>query len=72
MGHLLKIKCLVSRVNVRILASTSAPFTLTTVQVPKLALTHTDKKEIQISSHKEIQKGSIAKSYMTDGLLKYG
>jgi hypothetical protein len=29
MGHLLKIKCLVSRVNVHIIASTSVPFTLT-------------------------------------------
>jgi hypothetical protein len=38
MGHLLKIKCLDSRVNVRILASSSVPFTLTTVQVPNLAL----------------------------------
>ncbi len=40
MGHLLKIKCVDSRVNVHILASTSVPFTLTTVQVPNLALTH--------------------------------
>jgi hypothetical protein len=34
MGHLLKIKCVHSRVNVHILASTSVPFTLTTVQGP--------------------------------------
>ncbi len=40
MGHMLKIKCVDSRVNVNILASTSVPFTLTTVQVPHLALTH--------------------------------
>ncbi len=40
MEHLLKIKCVASRVNVHILASTSVPFTLTTVQVPNLALTH--------------------------------
>jgi hypothetical protein len=33
MGHLLKMKCLDSRVNVHILDSTSVPFTLTTVQV---------------------------------------
>jgi hypothetical protein len=39
MGHLLKIKCVDSMVNVDILASTSVPFTLTTVQVPNLALT---------------------------------
>jgi hypothetical protein len=40
MGHLLKIKCVESRVNVNILASTSVPFILTTVQVSNLALTH--------------------------------
>ncbi len=36
----MKIKCVDSRVNVYILASTSVPFILTTVQVPNLALTH--------------------------------
>ncbi len=41
MGHLLKIKCVDSRVNVHIVASTIVPFTLTAVQVPNLALTHT-------------------------------
>jgi hypothetical protein len=41
MGHLLKIKCVDSRVNVHILASVSVPYTLTSVQVPNLALTHT-------------------------------
>jgi hypothetical protein len=39
MGHLLKIKCVDSRVNVHILASTCVPFTLTSMQVPNLALT---------------------------------
>jgi hypothetical protein len=48
MGHLLKIKCVDSRVNTHILASTSVPFTLTTVQVPNVALTH--KKRITVSS----------------------
>ncbi len=43
MGPLLKIKCVDSRVNVHILSSTRVPFTLTTVQVPNLALTHTKK-----------------------------
>ncbi len=38
-GHLLKIKCVHSRLNVNILASTSLPFRLTTVHVPNLALT---------------------------------
>ncbi len=46
MGHLLKIKSVDSRVNVNILASTSVPFTLSTVQVPNLALTH--KKRITV------------------------
>jgi hypothetical protein len=41
MGHLLKIKCVDLRANVHILASTTVPFTLTTVQMPNLALTHT-------------------------------
>jgi hypothetical protein len=40
MGHLLKIKSVDSRVNVHILASTSVPFTVTTVQA-NLALTNT-------------------------------
>ncbi len=46
MGLLLKIKCVDSRLNVHILASTGVPFTLTTVQVPNLALTH--KKRITV------------------------
>jgi hypothetical protein len=34
---------------------------------------HTDKKENQsFLIYKEIQKGSVAKSYMTNGLLIYG
>jgi hypothetical protein len=41
MGHLLKLKCAYSLLNLRILSSTSLPFTLTTVQVPNIALTHT-------------------------------
>jgi hypothetical protein len=36
----LKKKCVDSRVNVNIFASTSVPFILTTVQVPNLAITH--------------------------------
>jgi hypothetical protein len=46
MGHSLKIKCIDSRVNVHTLASKSVPFTLTTVQVPNLSLTH--KKRITV------------------------
>ncbi len=41
MGHLLKLKCAHSPLNLRILSSKSVPFTLTTVQVPHLALTNT-------------------------------
>jgi hypothetical protein len=37
MGHFLKIKCVDSRVNVHMLASTIISFTLTTVQVPKFS-----------------------------------
>jgi hypothetical protein len=40
MGHLLNLKCAQIRFNLRILSSTSVPFTLATVQVPNLALTH--------------------------------
>jgi hypothetical protein len=43
----LKTKCVDSRVNMHILASTSAPFTLTTVQVPNLALSHTKRITVQ-------------------------
>ena len=46
MGHLLKRKCSHSALNLRILSSTSVPFTLTTVQVLNLALTH--KKRITV------------------------
>jgi hypothetical protein len=49
MGHLLKLKCAHSPLNPRILSSTSVPFTLTMVQVPNLALTHTK----QITVHAE-------------------
>jgi hypothetical protein len=38
---LIEDKCVDSRLNVHILSSTRDPFTLTTVQVPNLALTHT-------------------------------
>jgi hypothetical protein len=50
MRHLLKRKCVDSRVNVLILASTSVPFTLTMVQVPDLALSH--KKRITVQGAK--------------------
>jgi hypothetical protein len=47
MGHLLKIKCVDSRVNAHILASTKSP--IYTVQVPNLALIHT--KRITVCMH---------------------
>ncbi len=40
-GQWARIKCSHSPLNLRILSSTSVPFTLTTVQVPNLSLTHT-------------------------------
>ncbi len=42
-GKLVEDKCVVSRMNVHILASTSVPLTLTMVQVPNLALIHTER-----------------------------
>ena len=41
MEQLLKLKCVHSPLNLRILSSTNVPYTFTTVQVPNLALTHT-------------------------------
>ncbi len=41
MGHLFKLNCAHSPLNLRVLSSTIVPFTLTTVQLPNLALTHT-------------------------------
>jgi hypothetical protein len=49
MGHLLQQKCAHSPLNKRILYSTSVPFTLTTVQVPNLALTHSKRFTVCIS-----------------------
>ncbi len=50
MGHLLKIKFVNSRVNMHILASTSVSFTLTTVQVPYLALTRMKRITVYVYS----------------------
>ncbi len=50
MGHLLKIKCVDSRVNVHIFASTTVSFKITTVQVPNLALTHTKRPDNSVYS----------------------
>jgi hypothetical protein len=51
MGHLLMIKCVHSRWNWNILASTSVPFRVATVQVPNLAHTRheTDNSGVQAS-----------------------
>jgi hypothetical protein len=63
MGHLLKIKCIDSRVNVHILASSSVSFTLTTVQVQNLALTRTKWITVQQGGWKHLgcfqQKGRV-------------
>ena len=50
MGHKLKKKCVDSRVNAHDLASTGVPFTLTTVQVPNLAITHTKRITVRVAS----------------------
>ncbi len=46
-GHLLKRKCAHSPLNLPILSATRVPITLTTVQVPDLALTHTKHITVQ-------------------------
>jgi hypothetical protein len=57
MGQLMKIKCVDSRVNVTILASTSVQFTPRMVQVPNLILSHT--KRITVWSVKPVFKPMI-------------
>jgi hypothetical protein len=54
MGHSLKIKCVDSIVNVHILDSTSVPFTLMTVQVPNIVLTHT-----KLITSEEVDRNSV-------------
>ncbi len=58
MGHLLKINCAQSPLNLRILSSACVRFTLTTVQVLNLGLTY--KKRITVYCMKtewEVQQG---------------
>jgi hypothetical protein len=62
MEHLLKIKCVDSRMNVHILASASVTFTLTTVQVPILALTH--KKTDNSAGSWLLEKSTIVNSQL--------
>ncbi len=64
MGHLLKIKCVDSRMAGHILASTSVPFTVTTVQA-NLALTNTKRITVKYlryydREHAETQKISVS------------
>jgi hypothetical protein len=59
MGHELKIKCVDSRVNVHNLASTGVPFTLTTVQVPNLALTHKKRITVYDRTHSRSVIGGV-------------
>ncbi len=47
-GTLVSLKCAHSPWNQRILSSTSVPFTVTTVQVPNLALTHTKRLTVPL------------------------
>jgi hypothetical protein len=63
MGHLLKIKCVDSRVNVHNLASTSVPFTLTTVQVPNLE-TNSQKTDNNAPSLTEPDTDCAGSNYM--------
>jgi hypothetical protein len=53
MGHLLKIKCVDSRVTVHNLDAISVPFILTTVQGPNLALTHTKRITVWCTRKKQ-------------------
>ncbi len=55
-GHFLRLKCAHSPLILRILSSRSAPFTLMTVQVPNLALTHT--KRITVYDQHTLQSVS--------------
>jgi hypothetical protein len=68
MGHLLKIKCVDSRVNVHILASTSGSFTHTTVQVPNSALTHTKQITVPLRSTSMV---AVPYSTVLYGTVKY-
>jgi hypothetical protein len=54
----LKIKCVHSRVNVNILASTSVPIRLRTEQMPNLALP--DTKRVQETQVQMLERGSDA------------
>jgi hypothetical protein len=50
MGHLLNLKCAHSPLNLRILSSKCVPVTLTTVQVPNVALTQTKRITVRVLS----------------------
>jgi hypothetical protein len=78
MGHLLKIKCVDSRVNVHILASTSGSFTHTTVQVPNSALTHTKQITVPLRStsmvavpYSTVQYSTVQYSKVQYSTVKY-
>jgi hypothetical protein len=62
MGHLLKIKCVDSKANVHIIASTSVSFTLITVHVPNLALVET--KRITVWSVGTPQKCKVKLNFL--------
>jgi hypothetical protein len=67
MGLLMNIKCVDSRVNVHILASTSVPFTLTTVQVPNLALTNKKRITVHASYNSQLAKEAPPRLMETEG-----
>jgi hypothetical protein len=60
----LKKKCVHSRVNVHSLSSTGVPFTLTTVQVPNLALTHKKQITVQVSNWRRLTGENMAQDEM--------
>jgi hypothetical protein len=53
MGYLLRTKCAHATLNLRILSSTSVPFTLTTVQMPNLDLIETRRIAVQALAAKQ-------------------
>jgi hypothetical protein len=68
MGHLLKLKREHSPLNLRILSSTCVPFTLTTLQVLNLALTH--KKRITVHAETVILPISLKPAVRAEVQLK--
>jgi hypothetical protein len=74
-GQLLKLKCVHSPLNLRILSSTSVLFAFTTEQVPNLALTHTKLITVSLDSRVRIGPWQVrlkVNKKTTDPLLVNG